>query len=312
MRRARYILCSIAVLSFILITSLPPHTVNGFHGRTFKSPESRELSLKDDHLVSEARAVAYANVPYAAVINFCLGGRYGLLSQWAFMNHKDYSQTQKYDYFQGDSLRAPHGHFFTPPAWGKAAFLWQLLEKKTEHRWFLLADCDALYMKLDESVEQLLGHLGYEHGAQGTINVVVARDLGDSTFNTGFMLVRNEDWSLNFFADVLRLSRLPAVREHPWWEQHAMHTLYKENKHNEQIHIGIVGDRSRLNAFTVVRSEYRDGYSFVRHQVNCPGHPENNATTFEQCAENFAIFFCSRFRSRHVEECSTQSSRERS
>ena len=307
MKRDRLLQCAIVVVSFMFVALLPfRRTGSDLFGETSKDSKSGlDYSRKIHDLESEQHGDARVNVPYAAVINFCLGESYGRMSQWAFMNHKDYARAQKYDYLQGDSLRAPYGHFFTPPSWGKAAFLWMILDRRTEHKWFLLADCDALYTNLDEPVDQLLQHLGYDDSPQGSTHVIVARDLGDSPFNAGFMLVRNGNWSLDFFAEVLRLSTQPAVREHPWWEQHAMHRVYKENKHGEHVHIGIVEDRSRLNAFTVVRGEYKDGHSFVRHQVNCPGHPENNATTFEQCAENLASFFCSRFHSRHRDKCPT-------
>ena len=306
MRRGRFLLLSLLV-SFAFLVLLTFRTERDFPSKTSTIPKSNpDCSHKGHALASKDGEDPRKNTSYAAVINFCLGDRYGLLSHWAFKNHKDYAQTQQYDYFQGDNLSSPYGHFFTPLSWGKVAFLWQILERRTEHRWFLLADCDALYTKMDESVEHLLNQLGYEPGPEGTKNVVVARDLGDSLFNAGFMLVRNVNWTRDFFAEVLRLSMQPAIREHPWWEQHAMHRLYMENKHEEHVHIGIVEDRSRLNAFTVVRDEYKDGHSFVRHQVNCPGHPENNATTFEHCAENFASFFCSRFRTRHMKECSTR------
>jgi hypothetical protein len=313
MRRRQFLLFSLFAVSFTVAALLHSRAGTDFSVKSIISPRSSpEYSQKGHNLARENRSDARIKPRYAAVINFCQGERYGLLSQWAFKNHKDYSQAQDYDYFQGDSLRAPFGHFFTPPAWGKAALLWQVLDMRTEHEWFLLADCDALYMKLDESVEKLLEDLGFEPGPLGKTHVVVARDLGTSPFNTGVMLVRNGNWSRDFFADVLRLSILPAVREHPWWEQHAMQRLYVENKQEEHVHIGIVADRSRFNAFTVVRGEYKDNHSFVRHQVNCPGHPENNATTFEQCADNFAFFFCSRFQIRHIKECLNRKHRPRS
>lgn len=81
-----------------------------------------------------------------------------------------------------------------------------------------------------------------------------------------------------------------------------MHELYQQNASGEQIHIKIV-DRARFQAFTVNEGEFKLGTSFIRHQVNCPGHPANNATSLADCAANQAKFICSALYSEFSEEC---------
>ena len=61
--------------------------------------------------------------PFAAVVDFCFGERYNLLSRWASKNHKLYSKMHRYDYYEGTAETFPEGHFFTPSSWGKIGFL---------------------------------------------------------------------------------------------------------------------------------------------------------------------------------------------
>jgi hypothetical protein len=44
--------------------------------------------------------------------------------------------------------------------------------------------------------------------------VVIAKDTGTSIFNTGVLLVKNSEWSRDFFADVLRMGADRGTRHH--------------------------------------------------------------------------------------------------
>lgn len=81
-----------------------------------------------------------------------------------------------------------------------------------------------------------------------------------------------------------------------------MQQLYKSNMHDEHKRVQIVWARYKLNAFTVER-EYREGVSFVLHQVNCPGHPVNNAKSWEDCGENMEGYVCAKLAKQYPEEC---------
>lgn len=209
-------------------------------------------------------------------------------------------------------LSSPGLYVWEPFAWLKAGLFWQLLQARSRHQWFVWADCDALYMSLDKSVPDLIRDLGFDPQPSSNTNVVVADDIGDSIFNTGVMLVKNNEWSRDFFANVLRMGRKADVRHHGraferlraysrfrtllqclltcvracsqrpfavfcrqtpsiftqrdtlfrmiqlrqnefvfasiqrgslregWWEQFAMQELYKENRHQESLHVQIV------------------------------------------------------------------------
>jgi len=236
-----------------------------------------------------------------AVISFCHGERYADLRKWAKLNHASYAKRHGYDFIEGDDVVFPHAHFITPLSWAKAALLWQLVQTR-HNQWFILADCDALYTRMNETVSHLLADLGISAGDSNATHVVVASDIGGSPFNAGVVLVRNTAWSKKFLARVLLAAGDKGVREHPWWEQHAMHDLYRQNATGEQIHIRIV-DRARFQAFTINEGEFKLGTSFIRHQVNCPGHPANHAKSLAECAANQAKFMCSVLHSDFSEEC---------
>ena len=55
---------------------------------------------------------------------------------------------------------------------------------------------------------------GVDPGPAGTTHVVAADDLGSSLFNTGVLVVRNSQWSRDFFANVLRSAKHHDVRNH--------------------------------------------------------------------------------------------------
>eukprot|EP00740_Mantoniella_antarctica_P000040 CAMPEP_0181394402 /NCGR_PEP_ID=MMETSP1106-20121128/27762_1 /TAXON_ID=81844 /ORGANISM="Mantoniella antarctica, Strain SL-175" /LENGTH=314 /DNA_ID=CAMNT_0023515903 /DNA_START=126 /DNA_END=1071 /DNA_ORIENTATION=- len=209
----------------------------------------------------------------------------------------------QYDVFQGDDNILPHMHFLEPFAWLKAGLLWQLLQARSAHQWFVWVDCDALYMNLDKSVPDLLRDLGVDPGPAGTTHVVAADDLGSSLFNTGVLVVRNSQWSRDFFANVLRSAKHHDVRNHGWWEQFAMQELYKQNHHEEQKRVAIIQERYKLNAFTNQR-EYVDGVSFVLHQVFCPGDQPNTAATVAECGRKFKGYFCTTLAEMYPKQCS--------
>ena len=53
-----------------------------------------------------------------------------------------------------------------------------------------------------------------QHYTQGDAHIIAADDISPSIFNTGVLLVKNSEWSRDFFADVLRMGQTPEVRNH--------------------------------------------------------------------------------------------------
>lgn len=249
-----------------------------------------------------AERSAAAGAPFAGIVSFCHGLKFAEMGKWALLSHKTYAARHGYDHFVGNEDVLPHMHFLEPFAWLKAGLFWQLLQKRSGHQWFVWVDCDALYMNYDKALPDLLRDVGVDPTPQGQTHIVLAQDIGGSLFNTGVLLVRNSEWSRDYFARVLRMARNPEVRHHGWWEQMAMQNLYKQNQHGEGQHMHVVGERFRLNAFTV-ENEYRDGESFVLHQVNCPGHGANMAASVDDCGRNLARYLCAKLASEYPGEC---------
>uniref|UniRef100_A0A7S0SWE8 Glycosyltransferase n=1 Tax=Mantoniella antarctica TaxID=81844 RepID=A0A7S0SWE8_9CHLO len=249
------------------------------------------------------RTTTAAAPPFAGLLSFCHGPKFEAMESWTSRNHREYARRHRYDVFQGDDNILPHMHFLEPFAWLKAGLLWQLLQARSAHQWFVWVDCDALYMNLDKSVPDLLRDLGVDPGPAGTTHVVAADDLGSSLFNTGVLVVRNSQWSRDFFANVLRSAKHHDVRNHGWWEQFAMQELYKQNHHEEQKRVAIIQERYKLNAFTNQR-EYVDGVSFVLHQVFCPGDQPNTAATVAECGRKFKGYFCTTLAEMYPKQCS--------
>jgi hypothetical protein len=240
-----------------------------------------------------------SSTPYAGVVTFCHGPKYEVMGKWSLRNHHEYANRHKYDIFQGDEHVLPYMHFLEPYAWIKPALFWQLLQLQSDHQWFIWADCDALYMNMDKPIPDLLKDLGIDSSAAGATHVVVSKDIDDSIFNTGVLLVKNSEWSRDFFANILIMGQHAHVRNHKWWEQFAMHELYKANMNEEQTHVVIVQERYKLNAFVkeTLIDEYVEGISFVLHQISCS--PE----LWEQCEYNTKMRVCEKLVKDYPVEC---------
>ena len=212
-----------------------------------------------------------------ALLHYCGGKSYAGIAEFSLENSKEYAKRHELDVLVANSDTFPTESFFTPKAWVKLAFMLQILEMK-QYSWLLWLDCDVLITSLHLPVEPLLDSLNVSHDH----DIVVAKDIGNSPFNTGVLLVRVSDWTVKTVARALRYAEDPSVREHGWWEQKALHLLYNENKHEEQLKILVVQDRWRLNAFANLGEERSD--SFAWHRVNCRNQ--------SACDQSFKKKFC--------------------
>ena len=198
----------------------------------------------------------------SAVLHYCGGDTYAGIANLSLLNTREYAYSQGLEVLVANSSSLPTEPFFTPKAWLKLAFMLQIFQQY-HHDWLIWLDCDVLVTKLNTTLEQTLGGLN----VSTLHDIVVAKDIGTSPFNTGVMFVRANQWSKDTVARALRYASEKAVREHAFWEQKALHLLYTENKHQEQEKILIVEDRWRMNAFASLNEERPE--SFAWHRVNC-------------------------------------------
>ena len=226
--------------------------------------------------------------------------------------------------FQGNQDSIPYESFITPRAWVKGAYLYHLLSssqstssssmsmsssstsfsnslRTDDVDWFLWLDCDALIARFDLSIAALLEELQIESHHQFIVAVdkqpkpkqqksgsEKQNNMLYSPFNTGVMLIRNSTWSKQLFHNLLQLAQIDTIRNHPWWEQYGLHTLYNTNLHQEQYHIKILPERTLLNAFSGINdyttSDYIPNYSFVWHRAHC--------RNYDCCMAFTKSFFC--------------------
>lgn len=157
----------------------------------------------------------------------------------------------------------------------------------SSHEWLIWLDCDALIVKQEERFETLLNALN----VSSRHDMVIAKDIGASPFNTGVMFIRRSEWSTGTISRALRLAKDVEIRDHPWWEQRALHVLYDENNHDEREKMLLVEDRWRMNAFESLHEE-RDG-TFIWHRPNCRRQPECDAVYRKKFCDVHAVF-CSK------------------
>jgi len=230
-----------------------------------------------------------------AIVLWCHGANREEMRKFALLNHRAYARKHNYDFIDGSAIIHAYAHFLTPFSWAKAVLLWQLLEGGTAYEYFMIADCDALYTRMDETINDLLKALKVN---VDVAQVVVAGKYDNSPFNAGAILIRNSEWSRLFFTRVLRESENTVTRMHGWWENKAMIDLYERNEYEERLKISIaIENGTRFQAFAFdEENPYLDGVTFIWHQVNCPGHPAYVAKNIKECVRRLEFFFCKKFK----------------
>jgi len=94
------------------------------------------------------------------------------------------------------------------------------------------------------------------------------------------MFVRNTRWTIDVLGRLMVLAEKDDTRNHPWWEQHALHELFSQNYGGLRRKLLIVQKRARINAFASLGEEERD--DFIWHRVNCREQPVCDQSYFEK------------------------------
>jgi len=284
--RSRSICQRAIALALVIVITSTAFTSQGFPFCTrFGSSQAKRTDVRDDFEVTALAPSTHANlkeetVPLklnAAVVHYCGGEQYTNIAKLSHENIKRYVARHGLELYVANSTTFPTEAFFNPKAWLKLAFTLQILNFH-KHDWLLWLDCDSLIRNMDTSFEDVFDTLGVAQQHE----IVVAKDIGESPFNTGVMFIKNSEWSKQTLSRALRLAGDTQVKEHPWWEQRALHILYNENKHSERTKLMIIEDRWRMNAFEGLMEERNT--SFVWHRPNCREKP--------RCDDLFRKKFC--------------------
>ena len=98
---------------------------------------------------------------------------------------------------RGRRRRFPPCTFHNPFRGAKLRLLWQLVQSR-HNEWFILADCDALYTRMNETIAHLLADFEIRANDSHVIHVVVAQTL-EVLHSMRVSLVRNTAWSKQFW-----------------------------------------------------------------------------------------------------------------
>lgn len=136
-----------------------------------------------------------------------MGGDRGTQSYAALSSHINKLYASRHGYSFHYVKKQIHGR---DPRWIKILILIDFLSQKTTHDYFFWIDDDAFFNHHRMSLDFLLRR-------HPTKDIVICSDDKNSgrrgSLNTGTMLVRNTQWSLNFFQSI--------------WNYSTLHHLYK-------------------------------------------------------------------------------------
>ena len=203
-----------------------------------------------------------------ALVRHCSGSRYSNIARLAYENARLYALLHNIQAFTANSSSMPGQAFYTPKSWLKVAFMLHILRSEKHIDWLLWLDCDALIVNTTLALGDFLNSID----VSSDHDLVVAADLAPSPFNLGVIFLRNTAWSVQLLVRLLELAENDDIRNHPWWEQHALHKLYGEGELDVKLKMKIVEERWRLNAFASLNEERPD--SFIWHRVNCHEQPK--------------------------------------
>jgi hypothetical protein len=147
--------------------------------------------------------------------------------------------------------------------------------KETTHEWIFLLDGDLFIMNTTITVEHIIqlavakkyvekleetnspNNLTLEVAEQLTC-IILAKDAND--FNTGSLLIRNNDFSRKFFKDVWSKRFDQSIHNiNNWWEQ-AVFIFLVKNDPSVNTHISLLTQKD-INAYS--RGATRDGHFYV-------------------------------------------------
>jgi len=284
--------------------------MTSFGGKTESNPKTTSpsvpSSLKEDSTEAcdeltrgqESRPHLPHNLSFdssAIVVTACVG-RHEALKDLSDSNKETYARVHNFDFLSGSAEHYPAMTFVQPFAWFKVALLLDVMKTvsvaQTKHEWILWVDCDALISNLHQNLVRLANTLIEEQGKrQNEVDVIAAIDEGETQkINSGVMLIRISQWSLDFFSTVLRAAEQKRLRENGHWEQAAINELILTNISWSRQFLKV--KRNQINSFQPERdlirkhpdNRFRKGESFVVHRVNC------HNVTF--CDALFESWFC--------------------
>jgi hypothetical protein len=136
----------------------------------------------------------------------------------ALDSKKKYCETRGYKYILGDEK---YWDREKPIPWSKIPFLLDILKNSDDGEFIFMSDADVYITNMDFDIEKSIVPLLLE-----TKDLFMTID-SCGHINDGNILIRNSEWSRNFWKRVYEQTDL---LYHPWWENAAVIKLLELNK----------------------------------------------------------------------------------
>lgn len=168
----------------------------------------------------------------------------GMLSRKMYCIQNDYIYKDEENYNVYDSSR--------PPAWSKVQMILKCL-KEAKADYVIWMDADTIIMDFNHRIEDII----LQQSAKK--DIIICKDNLD--LNTGVMIVKNTEWSINFFEKLWQAEEFTHADN---WEQDAFIYFYDNNICNCVNNIVVLKQKS-LNTFWY---QYERG-DFILHFAGC-------------------------------------------
>jgi galactosyl transferase GMA12/MNN10 family len=148
-------------------------------------------------------------IPRIAILSL-YNRAYAHIGKYSELNKLPYAKKHGYDVIIYHQLLDTS----RPAAWSKIVAIQKHLKK---YDWIFWSDADSLIMNNDIKVETLI---------DDNYDLIITREKGRTTLNTGSFLIKNTAWSHALLRDIYAQTQF---MHHGWWEQAAFLHLLEVN-----------------------------------------------------------------------------------
>ncbi|KAF9928368.1 hypothetical protein FBU30_002406 [Linnemannia zychae] len=177
-------------------------------------------------------------------------------------NKRTYADKHGYDFVARAAEFAQEEHRGRRLVWGKIGAIQKVLP---HYEWLFWMDMDAIIADMDKDLRQIIEEAEAAKGSE--VSLIVARPKRDKILNAGVLLIKNTEWSRDFFNEVQTRS---AWYHKSSYEQAAIWEVMTDPKWSAGVYL-YDGDDHVMNTFPKL---YAEG-DFVIHfaPAGCPSVP---------------------------------------
>ncbi|KAF9313670.1 hypothetical protein BG003_004918 [Podila horticola] len=139
-------------------------------------------------------------------------------------NKRIYAQKHGYDFVARGAEFSQEEFRGRRLVWGKIGAIQKVLP---HYEWLFWMDMDAIIANLDKDLRDIIKYAEEHHNNEQELSLIVAQPKRDKMLNAGVMLIKNTEWSRNFFSEVQTRSIWYHTRS---YEQAAIWEVMTESK----------------------------------------------------------------------------------